>query len=162
MATRNGANSNEDQHQLLELDGKTIPPRRQLAYIATTSLVPNPRNPRKHSRTQIRAIAKSIDKYNFTQPILIDANRQIIAGHGRFEAAKFLGLAVVPCICLDDLTEIEIKAYLIADNQLASRSTWDDPKLAGLGVVFDCPRMPETKNWTGFLSNSASKATTSA
>jgi DNA modification methylase len=150
MATRNGANSNEDQHQLLELDGKTIPPRRQLAYIATTSLVPNPRNPRKHSRTQIRAIAKSIDKYNFTQPILIDANRQIIAGHGRFEAAKFLGLAVVPCICLDDLTEIEIKAYLIADNQLASRSTWDDPKLAGLLKELSDPTLDFDIEFTGF------------
>src|ERR1700704_2756548 len=134
MTSSNGANSNEEQHPSVERtpDSRVKPPRRQLEFLATTSLIPNPRNPRKHSRTQIRAIAKSIEKYNFTQPILIDANRQIIAGHGRFEAAKFLGLALVPCICLDDLTEIEIKAYLIADNQLASRSTWDDPKLAVL------------------------------
>jgi DNA modification methylase len=150
MATRNGANSNEDQHQPLGLDGKTILPRRQLAFIATTSLVPNPRNPRKHGRTQIRAIAKSIEKYNFTQPILIDANRQIIAGHGRFEAAKFLGLAVVPCICLDDLTETEIKAYLIADNQLASRSSWDDPKLAILLKELSDPELDFDIEITGF------------
>jgi DNA modification methylase len=150
MATSNGANSNEEQHQPLELDGKTKPPRRQLEFLATTSLTPNPRNPRKHSRAQIRAIAKSIDKYNFTQPILIDANRQIIAGHGRFEAAKFLGLALVPCICLDDLTEIEINAYLIADNQLASRSTWDDPKLAVLLKELSDPDLDFDVEATGF------------
>jgi DNA modification methylase len=150
MATRNGANSNEHQHQPLELDGKTIPPGRQLAFIAPTSLVPNPRNPRKHSRRQIRAIAKSIEKYDFTQPILIDANRQIIAGHGRFEAAKFLGLASVPCICLDGLTETEIKAYLIADNQLASRSSWDDPKLAILLKELSDPDLDFDIESTGF------------
>jgi DNA modification methylase len=150
MARRNGANSNADQRQPVELDGKTIPPRRQLAFIATTSLVPNPRNPRKHSRPQIRAIAKSIEKYDFTQPILIDANRQIIAGHGRFEAAKFLGLATVPCICLDGLTETEIKAYLIADNQLASRSTWDDPKLAVLLQELSDPDLDFDIESTGF------------
>jgi DNA modification methylase len=150
MATTDGANSNEDQHQPLELDGKAIPPRRQVAFIATTSLVPNPRNPRKHSRSQIRAIAKSIDKYHFTQPILIDANRQIIAGHGRFEAAKLLGLAMVPCICLDDLSETEIKAYLIADNQLASRSSWDDPKLAILLKELSDPELDFDMEITGF------------
>src|ERR1700722_5356514 len=150
MARRNGANSNWDQRQPVELDGKTIPPRRQLAFIATTSLVPNPRNPRKHSRAQIRAIAKSIEKYDFTQPILIDATRQIIAGHGRFEAAKFLGLATVPCICLDGLTETEIKAYLIADNQLASKSAWDDPKLAVLLQELSDPDLDFDIESTGF------------
>lgn len=91
---------------------------------------PDPRNPRKHNRTQIRAIAQSIKTFGFTQPILLDVKRQIIAGHGRYEAAKLAGWTEVPVIFLDHLNEIEARAYLLADNQLAARSSWDDLLLA--------------------------------
>ncbi|WP_175492718.1 ParB/Srx family N-terminal domain-containing protein, partial [Methylocapsa palsarum] len=67
-------------------------------------LKPNPRNPRKHSREQIRAIARSIEAFGFNAPILIDSNKQLIAGHGRFEAAKLLGRSEIPVICLDHLS----------------------------------------------------------
>jgi DNA modification methylase len=91
---------------------------------------PDPRNPRKHSRAQIRAIAQSIKLFGFTQPLLLDAKRQIIAGHGRYEAAKLSGWTEVPVIFLDHLSETEARAYLLADNQLAARSSWDDLLLA--------------------------------
>jgi DNA modification methylase len=106
------------------------PNSRQLSLLATTSLTPDPGNPRKHFRTQVRAIARSIDVFGFTQPILIDRHRRIVAGHGRYEAAKLLGLTQVPVIFLDDLTESQVKAYRIADNKLSDRSVWDDQKLA--------------------------------
>ena len=93
-------------------------------------LKPNPLNPRKHSREQIRAIARSIEAFGFNAPILIDKNKQIVAGHGRFEAAKLLGRAEVPVLWLEHLTEAQAKAYMLADNKLTDRSSWDDAALA--------------------------------
>jgi DNA modification methylase len=110
--------------------GRNADGRRQLSYLATTSLTPNPENPRKHSRSQIRAIAKSLDAFGFNAPILIDRNRKIVAGHGRYEAARLLGLPQVPVLFLDHLTETQAKAYMLADNKLTDRSTWDDAKVA--------------------------------
>ena len=78
----------------------------------------------------MRAIARSIQAFGFNAPILIDKNRKIIAGHGRYEAAIYLGLAQVPVICLEHLTEAQARAYMLADNKLTDRSTWDDGKLA--------------------------------
>jgi DNA modification methylase len=109
---------------------KTRASQRQLSLLATTALTPDPHNPRKHSRAQIRAIARSIDAFGFNAPILIDRNRKIIAGHGRYEAAKILELALVPVIFLNHLTETQAKAYLLADNKLTDRSGWDDQKVA--------------------------------
>jgi DNA modification methylase len=102
----------------------------QFALLATTALTPHPRNPRKHTREQIRAIARSIEAFGFNAPILIDKDRQILAGHGRYEAANFLGYAEVPVVYLNHLTEIQAKAYMLADNKLTDRSSWDDPSLA--------------------------------
>jgi DNA modification methylase len=87
-------------------------------------------NPRKHSRAQIRAIARSIEAFGFNAPILLDRSRQIIAGHGRYEAAKLSGHTQVPVIFLDHLTETQAKAYMLADNKLTDRSGWDDAKAA--------------------------------
>ena len=76
------------------------PTKQQLHLLNLDDLIPSTHNPRKHSRQQIRAIAKSIEAFEFCAPLLVDKNGQIIAGHGRFEAARFLGLAWVPVIFL--------------------------------------------------------------
>ena len=103
---------------------------RRISLLAIGDLIPDPLNPRKHSRAQVRAIAKSIRAFGFNAPILTDKYRKIIAGEGRWEGAKLLGLMQVPVIFLDHLTETEARAYLLADNALHDRSKWDDPKLA--------------------------------
>ena len=103
---------------------------RRLLFVAIGDLIPDPQNPRKHRRTQIEAIARSIESFGFNAPILVDKNNKIVAGHGRYEAARLLGIDKVPVILLDHLTPAQAKAYLLADNKLTDRSTWDDNKLA--------------------------------
>ncbi|SFK89088.1 ParB/Srx family N-terminal domain-containing protein, partial [Methylocapsa palsarum] len=76
----------------------------KLKSLPIGELSANPGNPRKHGREQIRAIARSIEAFGFNAPILIDRNKQLIAGHGRFEAAKLLGRSEIPVICLDHLS----------------------------------------------------------
>ena len=110
--------------------GKLPLQRTELAFLATTDLNPDPRNPRKHDRAQIQAIARSIEAFGFNAPILINKNKQIIAGHGRFEAAKLNGCTQVPVICLEHLTDAQARAYMLADNKLTDRSSWDDAALA--------------------------------
>jgi ParB/RepB/Spo0J family partition protein len=112
------------------MGSKAKPPLKQLSFLAIADLTPDPHNPRKHSRAQIRAIARSIEAFGFNAPILIDRNRQIVAGHGRYEATKLLGLTQVPVIFLDHLIETQAKAYQMADNKLTDRSAWDDAKVA--------------------------------
>ncbi len=103
---------------------------RKLTYVSPSDLKPNPANPRKHSRTQIRVLAKSMQAFGFNAPILVDRHMLVVAGHGRLEAAKFLNLARIPVIHLDDLDECQVKGYVLADNKLAERSSWDDLLLA--------------------------------
>src|SRR5690348_7059733 len=105
-------------------------PKYQLDYISVSEINPDPRNPRKHSHAQIRALARSIEAFGFNAPILVDKFRKLIAGHARLDAAKLTGLRQVPTICLNNLTETQIRAYMLADNQLAQLSTWDDETLA--------------------------------
>jgi ParB-like nuclease domain len=95
-------------------------------YLPIDSIVPDPSNPRKHSQKQIRAIANSIEAFGFTAPILVNTANRIVAGHGRWEAAQQSGLAEVPVIRLDHLSEQQAKAYMLADNKLTDRSSWDD------------------------------------
>jgi DNA modification methylase len=102
----------------------------QFALLSTTALIPHPRNPRTHTRQQIRAIARSIEAFGFNAPILIDRDRQIVAGHGRYEAARLLDYAEVPVVYLNHLSETQARAYLLADNKLTDRSSWDDAALA--------------------------------
>src|ERR1700675_858284 len=104
--------------------------RRQILFVAIGDLIPDPDNPRKHGRAQVSAIARSIEAFGFNAPILVDKNNKIVAGHGRYEAAKLLGIDKVPVILLDHLTPTQARAYLLADNKLSYRSTWDDTKLA--------------------------------
>jgi len=100
-----------------------------LEYIALETLIPYARNSRTHSDAQVAQIAASIREFGFTNPILIDAEGGIIAGHGRTMAARKLGLDEVPCIRLKNLTDAQKKAYIIADNKLALNAGWDDEML---------------------------------
>jgi ParB-like chromosome segregation protein Spo0J len=100
-----------------------------IEYRSLDSLVPYARNPRTHSEEQITQIAASIREFGFTNPILIDSKQGIIAGHGRFAAAKELGLEKVPCIDLSHLTDEQKRSYLIADNKLALNGGWNDELL---------------------------------
>lgn len=93
--------------------------------VGLSSLKPYPKNARVHTRKQIRQIANSIKKFGFVNPIITDDHAQIIAGHGRFEAAKLLGLDSVPTIRLSHLSPEEVRAYVIADNRLAEKAGWD-------------------------------------
>jgi ParB-like chromosome segregation protein Spo0J len=95
-----------------------------------TALRPRATNPRTHSKKQIRQIAASIERFGFTNPVLVDRDGGIVAGHGRVEAARLLGLETVPTIRLDQLSEAEIRAYVIADNRLAELAGWDKNLLA--------------------------------
>jgi hypothetical protein len=90
----------------------------------------NPRNARIHSSRQVKAIASSIRAFGFTNPVLVDDEGVILAGHGRFEAAKLLGLVEVPILRIDDLNEAQKRAYVLADNKLAERAGWDRALLA--------------------------------
>lgn len=94
-------------------------------------LVPYDRNPRTHSEEQIAQIAASIAEFGFLNPVLVDTNNGIIAGHGRLQAARKLALPVVPVVVLDHLTEAQRRAYVIADNKLALNAGWDDDLLRG-------------------------------
>jgi ParB family transcriptional regulator, chromosome partitioning protein len=97
----------------------------EIQYIATDKLIPYINNSRTHSEAQIHQITASIVEFGFTNPVLIDEKGMIIAGHGRIEAAKVLGIDEVPTITLKGLTETQRKAYIIADNKLALNAGWD-------------------------------------
>lgn len=94
------------------------------------ALIPYARNSRTHSDAQVAQIASSIREFGWTNPVLIDGDGGIIAGHGRLMAARQLGLAEVPCIVLDHLSETQKRALIIADNKLALNAGWDDAMLA--------------------------------
>src|SRR5262249_5948595 len=93
-------------------------------------LRPHPNNARTHSRRQIEQLAKSIEKFGFCNPVLVDDGNHIIAGHGRVQAAKLLGLDAVPTCRLCHLSEAEKRAYILADNRLAEKAGWDRELLA--------------------------------
>ncbi len=101
-----------------------------IEQIATAGLTPYARNSRTHSAEQVQQVAASIKEFGFTNPILIDGQGGIIAGHGRLQAAQLLGLEQVPCLRLGHLTEAQKRAYIIADNKLALNSGWDEEMLA--------------------------------
>ena len=99
---------------------------RKLEWRSVSSLIPYARNSRTHSDEQIAQIAASIKEFGWTNPILIDGDNGIIAGHGRLSAARKLGHEEVPVIELKDLTETQRKAYIIADNKLALNAGWNN------------------------------------
>lgn len=95
-----------------------------IVYKSIKELKPYKKNAKKHPKEQVEQIANSIKEFGFTQPVLIDRNNCVVAGHGRILGAKKAGLKEVPTLCLDDLTEEQIKAYRLADNKL-NESEWD-------------------------------------
>ena len=102
----------------------------KIVYRRIDTLKPDPANPRRHTKRQIRQIADSIETFDFNVPILIDCDDNIVAGHGRFFACRLLGITEVPTLCLDHLTPEQARAFRIADNRLTEISTWDDRLLA--------------------------------
>lgn len=108
---------------------KTHDSNTKIENVSIDKLVPYARNSRTHSDAQVSQIAASIKEFGFTNPVLIDGDGGIIAGHGRVMAAKSMKLDSVPCIRLDHLTEAQKKAYVIADNKLALNAGWNDQML---------------------------------
>lgn len=101
----------------------------QIVYRKVEDLIPYERNSRTHSEEQIEKVVASIKEFGWTNPILIDEEQGIIAGHGRLEAAKRLGMKEVPVLVLTGLTEAQKRAYIIADNKLALEAGWDEDLL---------------------------------
>lgn len=101
----------------------------RIERIGVEALLPYAKNSRTHSDEQVAQIAASIKEFGFNNPILIDKDNTVIAGHGRLLAARRAGMAEVPCIRLDHLTETQRKAYIIADNRLALNAGWDNEML---------------------------------
>lgn len=102
----------------------------KVEQIAVAELIPYAKNARTHSDAQVAQIAASIREFGFCNPILIGADNGIIAGHGRVLAARKLAMESVPCIRLGHLTEIQKRAYILADNKLALNAGWDEAMLA--------------------------------
>ena len=92
--------------------------------ISVKDLIPYDRNTKKHDKTQINNVAESIKQYGFVQPIVIDKNNTVVIGHCRLLAAKQLKMKEVPCVCVEDLTEEQVKALRIVDNK-SNESEWD-------------------------------------
>lgn len=97
-----------------------------IEYRPVDSLRPSPRNARTHSKKQIRQISESIKTFGFANPMLLDKEGEVIAGHGRLEAAKLLGWSEVPVVELAHLTPSQVRAYRLADNRLAEKAGWDN------------------------------------
>lgn len=102
----------------------------QIETVAVERLIPYARNSRTHSPEQVAQIAASIREFGFTNPVLIDADGGIIAGHGRVMGARQLGMTELPCLRLGHLSETQKRAYIIADNKLALNAGWDEDMLA--------------------------------
>ena len=101
-----------------------------IEHLATSSLIPYARNAKKHDASQVAKLAGSIREFGFNNPVLIDKDNGIIAGHGRIMAAQSLGLETVPCIRLGHLTDTQRRAYILADNRLAEiGGGWDEEML---------------------------------
>ena len=107
----------------------TPPAVGELELLPVESLQPYENNPRLHSEAQLDRLVRSIKEFGFTNPILIDRDRNVIAGHGRLMAANLMKLRLVPTITIDHLSADQQRAYVIADNQLALNSSWDDDVL---------------------------------
>ena len=101
----------------------------KIEKVATEKLIPYANNARTHSESQVAQIAASIREFGFNNPVLVDENSTIIAGHGRVLAARALDMGEVPCIRLTHLSESQRKAYIIADNKIALNSGWDEELL---------------------------------
>lgn len=99
-----------------------------IVYRQIKDLKPYKKNAKKHTKEQVEKIANSIKEFGFTQPVIIGKNMEVVAGHGRILGAKKAGLKSVPTVCLEELTEEQIKAYRLVDNKL-NESEWDSDLL---------------------------------
>jgi ParB-like chromosome segregation protein Spo0J len=122
--------------------------RMKITYKSPAYLKPRINNPRTHTKKQIQQIGASIKEFGFINPVLIDGADGIIAGHGRVEAAKLIGMSDVPAVCVDHLTPAQVRAYVIADNKLAEN--------AGLRRCSSRQKPPAaiTLLWVGFSTGS--------
>lgn len=102
----------------------------KIEHVPVADIKPFAQNPRLHSDKQIANIANSIQKFGFINPILIDKTKTIIAGHGRYLAAKQLNLSQIPVIMLDNLTDKQVRELIVADNALSAQSAWDTDLLS--------------------------------
>lgn len=103
--------------------------KNKMQMVEASKLVPYVNNARTHSAAQISKLRASIREFGFINPVIIDGNYGIIAGHGRVVAAQEEGLAEVPCVLVDHLTEAQKKAYILADNRYAQDAGWDEELL---------------------------------
>ena len=138
----------------------------KLEQVPTSDLIPYARNARTHSDAQVAQIAGSIQEFGFCNPVLIDKANGIIAGHGRVMAAQKLGLQSVPCIRLGHLSEVQKRAYILADNRIALNSGWDDAMLEvelaelhadeyDLGLLgFDADELAKLMGFSGSMEGS--------
>jgi hypothetical protein len=120
----------ETQQRALNSSSSQLYPQRRIEMVELGKLRPVRSNARRHSRKQIRQIAASIDRFGFNNPLVVDDNWNIVAGHGRFAAAKLLRMPTVPVIRLSHLSETELRAYRLADNKLAENAGWNRQLLA--------------------------------
>jgi DNA modification methylase len=121
-----------------------------IVFRAIDQLKPDPANPRRHGKKQIRQIADSIKAFGFNVPILIDRDGKIVGGHGRWLACHLLGITEVPTLCLDHLTPAQARAFMIADNRLTEIATWDDRLLAQQFKVLSVLGLDFSLELTGF------------
>jgi DNA modification methylase len=142
---KNGPTSSINSTDLSRLEQKLT-----IEYRDITSLRPDPRNPRRHNELQVQQIAKSIGVFGFNVPILINAEMQVIAGHGRLEACKLLGAAQVPTIRLEHLTDTQEKAFMVADNKLTDNSEWDNRLLGEQLRILSAAELDFTLGVIGF------------
>ncbi len=103
---------------------------KKIVSVSVGAVLPYDNNARVHSEGQVQKLVAAIQEFGFTTPILMKSTGELIAGHGRLEAAKLLGMEKVPAIYMDHLSERQVKALVIADNKIASMSTWDYDKLS--------------------------------
>lgn len=103
---------------------------KEIVMLPVSEVRPYEKNPRKNQKA-VKFVKASIEKFGFKVPIIIDSNRVVVCGHTRLLAAKSLGMAEVPCIFADDLTDAKIKAFRLADNKVSEYAEWDEDLLAG-------------------------------
>jgi hypothetical protein len=128
----------------------------KIENIPTDQLIPYARNSRTHSDTQISQIVASIQEFGFTNPVLIDENNEIIAGHGRVMAAVRMDRGSIPCVRITHLTQQQKRAYVIADNQIALNSGWNETLLAEELNEIDLPNFDMDDLFTAELTNQSS------
>src|SRR5262249_44345095 len=122
----------------------------EIVYRAIEQLKLDPRNPRHHSRKQIKQLVRSIQTFGFTVPALVDHAGNVIAGHGRILACRELGWSEIPCVMIDGLSETKRRALAIADNRLAQLGTWNERLLAEQLKELSLTELDFTLDITGF------------